>query len=161
MGISFSSRIGLGAGVDKNGLHLDKWAKCCGFIELGSVTMNQHSGHSDKLLLKDKIRDTIVNRLGCPNLGIDALIIKIREFKQTHPTFPVGVSIAITEHANPAAQFRECYTKLAPHVSWITLNLSSPNVPGLRDLQQAKHLETIFNSLVPRLVPICVKISPS
>ncbi len=171
MGITFPNPIGLAAGLDKNGEHLDALAALgFGFIEIGTVTPRPQPGNPKPRIFRIPQANAIINRLGFNNQGVDQLIENI---KQSNYTGILGINIGKnfdTPIAHAAEDYRICLSKAYQYASYITINISSPNTHNLRQLQSADALDTLLSLLKSeqqslaqkhgKYTPIVVKIAP-
>ena len=172
-GLTFDSPIGLAAGLDKNGVAIDFWSALgFGFVEVGTVTPENGQIGNDKPRLARHIpQNAIINRMGFNNRGSVALAGRL---KQRRTSIPIGANIGKAK-VTPLDQATGDYVKTMSDVwsccDYITVNVSSPNTPGLRDLQaidQLAELVTTLNSENQRLAkhhqkscrPIFLKIAP-
>ncbi|MBX2885813.1 MAG: quinone-dependent dihydroorotate dehydrogenase [Granulosicoccus sp.] len=171
MGLTFPNRIGLAAGLDKNADYLDGLgALGFGFIEVGTVTPRPQPGNPKPRLFRLTDEHAIINRLGFNNLGVDHLV---RQVKDRHYKGVLGINIGKNadtplEQAND--DYIHCLRKVYAYADYVTVNISSPNTPGLRDLQHGSMLRDLFGSLKEvqrelhnkhgRYTPIAVKIAP-
>jgi dihydroorotate dehydrogenase len=170
LGLNFPNRIGLAAGLDKNGLALPAWAALgFGFIEVGTVTAKPQPGNLKPRIFRFPEQNALVNRLGFNNDGADAIAHRLRKLKESGrwPAVPVGINIgksAVTPVADAAADYLYSFERLHQFADYIVLNVSSPNTPGLRELQGAnalsKLLRTIGEKNLGTRKPIVVKIAP-
>jgi dihydroorotate dehydrogenase len=171
MGLGFPNRVGLAAGLDKNGDYIDGLAALgFGFIEIGTVTPRPQPGNPRPRLFRLPARQALINRMGFNNEGIDYLLARVR---QSRYRGILGINIGKNKDT-PAARsiddYLECMKKAYPVAGYITINISSPNTPGLRDLQNIRELETLLSELIrlrsalarqfERHVPLAVKIAP-
>jgi dihydroorotate dehydrogenase len=171
MGLVFPNRVGLAAGLDKNGDYIDALAALgFGFIEIGTVTPRPQPGNPRPRLFRLPDRQAIINRMGFNNKGIDYLLTRV---KQSRYRGILGINIGKNKDT-PADKsiddYLECMKKAYPVAGYITINISSPNTPGLRDLQNTRELETLLSELTrlrsklsaesARHVPLAVKIAP-
>ncbi len=171
MGIDFPHPVGLAAGLDKNGNYLDALSKLgFSFIEVGTITPRPQSGNPLPRLFRLPQIAALINRMGFNNMGVDALINNLKHSKYQGI---LGINIGKnkdTPIAKAAEDYTFCLQKVYPYASYITINLSSPNTPDLRILQQAAFfsdfLTTICNTQkrlidhYQRFVPLVIKISP-
>ena len=173
MGIDFPSRVGLAAGFDKNGDHIPGLASLgFGFLEIGTVTPRAQDGQALPRIFRLENDDALINRMGFPNKGVDYLVERLSAL--TPPTHPV-LGINIGKNGNTSLEdaindYKHCLTRVYPHADYITVNLSSPNTPGLRELQGGKYLPGLLAGLkaeqarlakeTGRYVPLVVKVSP-
>ncbi|MFM2484069.1 quinone-dependent dihydroorotate dehydrogenase [Celerinatantimonas yamalensis] len=171
MGISFPNPVGLAAGLDKNGECLDAFAAMgFGFLEVGTVTPKPQEGNEKPRLFRLLDAEGIINRMGFNNKGIDYLIEQI---KKSNFKGVLGINIG-KNFTTPVEQGKDdyliCLEKAYPYASYIAVNISSPNTPGLRTLQYGDALDDLLNSLVQRrqqlaeqhgkYKPLVVKIAP-
>jgi dihydroorotate dehydrogenase len=163
MGLRFRNRVGLAAGFDKDGLAIRGWAALgFGFVELGTVTPRAQSGNPRPRLFRLPADEALVNRMGFNNAGADALARRIAEERRHLPDgFVIGVNIGRNrdgdERDYPAAA-----RAVAPVADYLAINVSSPNTPGLRGLQEPAQLAGIVESVADAAPgrPILVKLSP-
>ena len=171
LGLTFPNRVGLAAGFDKDGECLNALGLLgFGFVEVGTVTPKPQSGNRKPRLFRDTRGRSVVNRLGFPNRGADALAERLARRRRVGVC---GVNIGKnyrTPLKRASADYLYCYERLFPHADYVALNVSSPNTPDLRDLQRADHLLPILSALMEsrralrsrfgRDVPILVKLAP-
>lgn len=167
-GLNFPNRVGLAGGMDKNGILLDDWAHFgFGFAEIGTVTPKAQSGNPKPRMFRLVEDEAIVNRMGFNNKGIDHLALR---FKKRKPAgFILGANLGknkTTENNLAEADYCLGMDRLFPYADYFTLNISSPNTPGLRDLQHPERVKTLLSALIgyrndlPLRRPIFVKIDP-
>jgi len=174
-GLTFPNPIGLAAGLDKNAECLPAWqALGFGFIEVGTVTPKAQPGNPKPRLFRLPQDNALINRMGFNNKGIDFLVTQLKNLPlQNKNICPVGINIGKnkdTPTSSAPQDYLTCFEKAYPYADYITVNLSSPNTPGLRDLQQGELLEGILAPLMAQRivlsdqyeknVPILVKIAP-
>jgi len=171
MGLRFPNGIGLAAGLDKNGAHLDALgAMGFGFIEAGTVTPRPQPGNPRPRLFRLPRAEALINRMGFNNEGVDALLANVAK---TRYRGILGINIgknADTPIENAAEDYLFCLRKVYSSASYVTVNISSPNTRNLRDLQSAAALDRLLGTLKEeqarlaaahgRLVPMAVKIAP-
>jgi dihydroorotate dehydrogenase len=171
MGIEFPNRVGLAAGLDKNGAHIPGLdAMGFGFIEVGTVTPQAQPGNPKPRMFRIPQSNALINRLGFNNLGVDHLIENI---KRTNFKGILGLNIgknANTPIENALDDYLIGLDKVHPFASYITVNISSPNTKNLRQLQGADELSKLLSGLKQaraklakrdrRRVPIAIKIAP-
>jgi len=171
MGLEFTNPVGMAAGLDKNGDYIDALAALgFGFLEIGTVTPRPQSGNPQPRLFRLPEAEAIINRMGFNNKGVDHLV---RQVQRTRYSGILGINIGKnfdTPLERAVDDYLICMNKVYPFASYITVNLSSPNTPGLRDLQFGEPLENLLVSLKQRqtelankhgcYVPIAVKIAP-
>ena len=171
MGIKFPNAIGLAAGLDKNAGHIDALSQCgFGFIEVGTVTPLAQPGNDRPRLFRLAEDNAIINRMGFNNAGVAALINNV---KRTHKSCVLGINIGknkATPLENAVDDYLICMQQVYDYADYITINISSPNTPGLRDLQHGEGLTRLLTQLkdkqaeleqqTQRYVPLAVKIAP-
>lgn len=171
MGLVFPHQVGLAAGLDKNGEHLDALAKLgFSFIELGTVTPKGQTGNPKPRLFRIPEAKAIINRMGFNNLGVDALIENVR--KANYKGI-LGINIGKNKETTldrAVDDYLYCLSKVYEYASYITINISSPNTPDLRQLQTGDYLAGLLAQLQKqqlkladqfgRHVPLVVKVSP-
>jgi dihydroorotate dehydrogenase len=169
-GLDFPNPIGLAAGLDKNGVALPAWAALgFGFIEIGTVTAKAQPGNPKPRIFRLPTQQALINRLGFNNDGADAIADRLRKLRNSGrwPAVPVGINIG-KSRATPLDQAKDDYLYslrlLRDFADYITLNISSPNTPGLRDLQEPQNLSELLRATAseagPTRKPFMVKISP-
>ncbi len=173
-GISFKNPIGLAAGFDKNAAYIPLMARLgFGHIEVGTVTPLAQPGNDKPRLFRLKKDKALINRMGFNNDGVDIMVenlkrnsvIKARKKYQVIIGGNIGKN-KITLNENAWQDYVICFEKLFDHVDYFVVNVSSPNTPGLRDLQEKEPLKNIINKLQeinnqkPTAKPILLKIAP-
>src|SRR6476620_140181 len=145
-GLNFPNPIGLAAGLDKNGVALPAWeALGFGFIEIGTVTAKAQPGNPKPRIFRLPEQQALINRLGFNNDGADAIAERLRRLRRSGrwPAVPVGINIG-KSRTTPLEQATDDYLYsfrlLRDFADYITLNISSPNTPGLRELQEPERL---------------------
>src|SRR5437773_8255383 len=169
-GLTFPNPIGLAAGLDKNVVALPAWAAFgFGFIEIGTVTAVAQPGNSRPRIFRLPEQKALINRLGFNNDGADAVAERFRRLRKSGrwPAVPVGINIGksrTTPLERAADDYLHSFRLLRDFADYITLNVSSPNTPGLRELQEPAALSRLLHviSSEPTSVakPTVVKISP-
>lgn len=171
MGLNFPHPVGLAAGLDKNGDYLDALAKIgFSFIELGTVTPKPQEGNPKPRLFRLPKAQAIINRMGFNNLGVNALVNNV---KKANYKGILGINIGKNKDTaldKAAEDYLYCLRQVYEHASYITINISSPNTPDLRQLQQGDYFANLLSQLQAeqikladqfnRHVPLVVKISP-
>ncbi|HEX7068631.1 MAG TPA: quinone-dependent dihydroorotate dehydrogenase [Candidatus Limnocylindria bacterium] len=166
MGLHFRNRVGLAAGFDKDGVAIRGWAALgFGFIELGTVTPRAQAGNPRPRLFRLTDDEALVNRMGFNNAGADALARRIADARPHLPDgFVVGVNIG-RNRDTPDERAADDYVAAAAAVAnvadYLVLNVSSPNTPGLRGLQDPERLTellSVVRKAAPR-PPLLVKLS--
>ena len=136
-GITFPNPVGLAAGLDKNAEHLDALDTLgFGFIEVGTVTPKPQPGNDKPRMFRLPQHEAIINRMGFNNAGVDALV---RNVQQSGYHGVLGINIGKnkdTPNEKAVSDYLLCLTRVYEHASYVTVNISSPNTQGLRDLQQ-------------------------
>ena len=162
-GVAFPNRIGLAAGFDKNALALDYWHRFgFGFVEIGTVTWHAQPGNDRPRLFRLPADKALINRMGFNNDGAVAVAERLARSK---PKIPVGVNLGkskITEIEDAHNDYRQSFEVLQTLGDYFVVNVSSPNTPGLRSLQDKEPLLRIFDALrgVNSTKPMFVKIAP-
>src|SRR6266513_1523589 len=169
-GLTFPNPIGLAAGLDKNGVALPAWAALgFGFIEIGTVTSMAQQGNPKPRMFRLPAQQAVINRLGFNNDGADLIAKRLRGLRQSQrwPAVPVGINIGksrTTPLERAADDYLYSFRLLRDFADYITLNVSSPNTPGLRELQEPAALSQLLHAIgsEPGPVPktLVVKISP-
>lgn len=176
-GIDFPGRVGVAAGLDKNGLGLRAWGSLgFGFAELGTVTAQAQPGNERPRLFRLPEHGAIVNRMGFNNLGAPALAARLAAAGVVRGNGAVGIPLGIslgktktTPLAAATADYLASFRLLAGYADYVAVNVSSPNTPGLRSLQDAAALRDLTTTLVAeaahrageqRPVPVFVKLAP-
>jgi len=169
-GLKFPNPIGLAAGLDKNGVALPAWAALgFGFIEIGTVTAKAQPGNPKPRIFRLPEQQALINRLGFNNDGADAIAQRLAALRVSGrwPAVPVGINIGrsrTTPLEQAAGDYLYSFRVLRDFADYITLNISSPNTPGLRELQEPEKLSELLYAIgkeagtAPK--PLVVKISP-
>lgn len=148
LGLQFENPVGLAAGFDKDGLVTHGLSAFgFGFVELGTVTKYPQEGNPRQRLFRFENDRALVNRMGFNNKGAGALA---RRLSRTHHMVPIGISIGKSKRAEldeAAADYRFTLERLYDHGDYFAINVSSPNTPGLRELQDKKFLIEIVRTL--------------
>lgn len=175
MGLDFGARLGLAAGFDKNAVGIDALAALgFGFVEIGTVTGEPQPGNPRPRLARLTADRAVVNRMGFNNDGAEAVAGRLRRRAERwadRPRRPVlGVNIGKTKvvpEDSAIADYQKSTGLLAPFADYLVVNVSSPNTPGLRDLQAVAKLEPLLEAVrrraeesAGRHVPLLVKIAP-
>jgi dihydroorotate dehydrogenase len=163
MGNQFENPIGLAAGFDKNAIALNQWHRLgFGFCEVGTITPLAQPGNDKPRLFRYPQHQAIINRMGFNNDGAVAIAGRI---KSARYSIPIGINLGknkITPNERAVEDYVAAFQKLKGLGSYYVVNVSSPNTPGLRDLQSANFLGEIAQALfaVQSDASILVKISP-
>jgi dihydroorotate dehydrogenase len=171
MGLEFPNPVGLAAGLDKNASCVDALATLgFGFVEVGTVTPRPQSGNPRPRLFRLPGAGALINRMGFNNQGVDAVVANLARRRQ-----PGIVGVNIGKNRNTPLKhalddYLHCLGEVYPHASYVTVNISSPNTPGLRELQFGETLDRLLTALKAsqqqladaygRYVPLAVKIAP-
>lgn len=170
-GIEFPNPVGLAAGLDKNGECIDAFSQMgFGFIEVGTVTPRPQVGNDKPRLFRLPQAQAIINRMGFNNHGVDALVENV---KRSRYKGVLGINIGKnkdTPNEQGKDDYVTCMRKVYAYASYITVNISSPNTPGLRDLQFGAALDELLQTVRQeqlslqvkhqKYVPVFVKIAP-
>ena len=166
-GLKFRNPVGLAAGFDKNALLYDEFAGYgFGFVEVGTVTPRPQPGNPKKRLFRLKQDEAIINRMGFNNDGVEQIAARLRK-RRTDVI--IGGNIGknkVTPNENATEDYLICFEKLFEVVDYFVVNVSSPNTPNLRALQDKEPLTRLLtalqerNSGKPRSKPILLKIAP-
>ena len=167
-GVTFPNPVGLAAGMDKNALALPAWeALGFGFIEIGTITAHAQPGNPRPRLYRYPEQNALINRMGFNNEGAEAVARRLETLKNSGrwPRIPVGVNLGkskITELKDAPADYLASFRRLLAFGDYFVVNVSSPNTPGLRSLQDRGALTAIIRALrdVDASKPLLVKIAP-
>ncbi|MCC8363567.1 quinone-dependent dihydroorotate dehydrogenase [Lysobacter sp. A6] len=170
-GLQFPNPVGLAAGLDKNGEHIDALlALGFGFIEIGTTTPRPQEGNPKPRMFRLPDQRAVINRLGFNNLGVDALVRNVEKAKRRGV---LGINIGKnkdTPNESAESDYLYCMERVYALADYITVNISSPNTAGLRELQEEQQLRRLVAALREaqerlaaqhgRRVPMLVKIAP-
>ena len=163
LGLRFRNRVGLAAGFDKDGLASRGWAALgFGFVELGSVTPRPQAGNPRPRLFRLPTDEALINRMGFNNAGADALARRIAAARPSLPEgFVIGVNIGRNRDGDEA-DYPAAARAVAEVADYLAVNVSSPNTPGLRQLQDADRLRAILEAVADAAPgrPLLAKLSP-
>lgn len=171
-GLTFPNPVGLAAGLDKNGAHIDALlALGFGSIEIGTVTPRAQPGNPKPRMFRLPQHKAVINRLGFNNEGVDALVANVERARRK--TGLLGINIGRnkdTSNDRAASDYLYCLERVYPLADYITVNISSPNTAGLRELQEEQALRQLIGALREsqeelgaqhgKRVPMLVKIAP-
>ena len=171
-GLDFPNPVGLAAGLDKNGEHIEGlFGLGFGYVEIGTITPRPQAGSAKPRLFRLPGHGAIINRMGFNNLGVDALVRNV-EAVQRRPG-PLGINIGKnkdTPNEDALSDYLICMEKVYPLADYITVNISSPNTAGLRELQEEQALRRLVAGLREaqeqlaakhgKRVPMLVKVAP-
>ena len=172
LGLVFDNPVGLAAGLDKNGAHVDALlALGFGFIEVGTVTPKPQIGNPKPRMFRLSRYNAIINRLGFNNDGVDALVRNVGRARRRHGL--LGINIGKnkdTPNESAESDYLFCLERVYPLADYITVNISSPNTAGLRELQEEQALRRLVGNLREaqerlgaqhgKRVPMLVKVAP-
>jgi dihydroorotate dehydrogenase len=167
-GVAFPRRVGLAAGMDKNGVALRGWeALGFGFVEIGTITARPQPGNARPRLFRYLEQAALVNRMGFNNDGADAIASRLHRLRKTAtwPAIPVGINLGKSKKTpldEASADYLYSFRALRSLGDYFVINVSSPNTPGLRELQETDRLSDIVHTLRsedPR-ARLLVKIAP-
>ncbi len=166
-GLNFPNPVGLAAGFDKDGIAAGMWQYLgFGFAELGTVTYHPQPGNPQPRLFRLPQDRAALNRMGFNNLGSEVMAAALAQRQQGDFTIPIGINLGkskITELDAAAGDYLGSFKRLKDLGDYFVINVSSPNTPGLRDLQAIEPLRVIFDTLQQEnqgQKPILVKIAP-
>lgn len=173
MGLDFPNRLGLAAGLDKNGIAIAAFDRMgFGFIEVGTVTPRPQKGNEKPRLFRLPEHQAIINRMGFNNAGVTALVEKVAAAKANSRAL-IGINLGKnkdTPNENALEDYRIGMEAAYAQADYLCINISSPNTAGLRDLQHGEALKQLLNGIKEaqsrcqtqhqRYVPIVVKIAP-
>lgn len=170
--LEFPNRVGLGAGFDKNARYLRE-LECLdfGFVEIGTVTPLPQAGNDKPRLFRLPKDKALINRMGFNNDGVEVIALRLQKTKKQIPTSKmiIGGNIGknkVTPNEEAWKDYEICFKKLHPFVDYFVVNVSSPNTPGLRELQEKDSLRKILTHLQKINVeqeqpkPLLLKIAP-
>jgi dihydroorotate dehydrogenase len=166
-GVDFPNPVGLAAGMDKDGRALAAWpALGFGFVEVGTVTAHGQPGNERPRLFRLPAHRAVVNRMGFNNAGAAALAARLEAGAAgaagPSPGVPLGISLGkskVTPLEDAVDDYVQSFKQLRDHGDYFAVNVSSPNTPGLRALQDREHLDALLAALVGEK-PVLVKIAP-
>lgn len=173
-GITFPNRVGMAAGLDKNGRVIDGLgAMGFGFVEVGTVTPKAQPGNPKPRMFRLPEANALINRLGFNNEGLDAFLANVKRARFRQQGGILGLNIgknAVTPIENAVDDYLICLEGVYPHADYVTVNISSPNTKNLRALQSDEALDALLGQLQTRrqdlikrhgrTVPMFVKIAP-
>ncbi len=172
LGLTFPNPVGLAAGMDKNGAHIDALlALGFGFVEIGTVTPRAQPGNPKPRMFRLTEHQAVINRLGFNNLGVDALVRNVERARRK--TGLLGINIGRnkdTSNDRAVSDYLYCLERVYPLADYLTINISSPNTAGLRELQEEQALRQLIGTLRDaqeelgaqhgKRVPMLVKVAP-
>jgi dihydroorotate dehydrogenase len=165
LGLSFTNPIGLAAGFDKDAVAARPLARLgFGFVETGTVTPRPQTGNPRPRIFRLEQDRAVINRLGFNNRGIAEYCERLTRLAPKPRRVPIGANLGINkEGADPERDYPALVAAVAPHADYIVINVSSPNTPGLRDLQSEARLSAMLQAIAAAVAarpPLLVKLSP-
>ncbi len=152
-GLKFPNPVGLAAGMDKQAAAVPVWAALgFGFSELGGVTWQAQPGNPAPRMFRAVSQQALINRMGFNNLGAEAMTLRLAEWREQGrwPNHPIGINLGKSKNAalaEAASDYSRSFRALWPHADFFVVNVSSPNTPGLRQLQDRTALDEILAAL--------------
>ncbi len=169
-GLDFENPVGLAAGFDKNADVIQPLFNLgFGFVEVGTVTPKPQSGNPRPRIFRDPSNEAVINRMGFPNGGLDIFKRNVERFRQSHPDTKgiVGLNIGMNkDQGKPEKDYKHLVNELAGLADYLTVNISSPNTPGLRNLQSKENLVPLLQEILNERArankqpPLFVKLAP-
>jgi dihydroorotate dehydrogenase len=169
-GLTFPNPIGLAAGFDKNAEGVSIWPRLgFGFMELGTITPRAQPGNPSPRIFRLPAQQGLINRLGFPNVGMDEVARRLEKIKTSGcwPRVPVGLNIGKNKETpleEAGRDYLACFRRTRDLADYFVVNVSSPNTPGLRQLQQGGLLDSILGPLRDEdsqaIRPLLIKIAP-
>ena len=173
LGLTFPNPVGLAAGLDKDGRHVDALLGLgFGFVEVGTVTPRPQAGNRKPRMFRLREHQAIINRLGFNNAGVDALVRNVGRARRRGDGI-LGINIGKnrdTPNESASVDYLHCLERVYPLADYVTVNISSPNTAGLRELQEEQALRRLVGDLREaqerlasrhgRRVPVLVKVAP-
>ncbi|HEX7036924.1 MAG TPA: quinone-dependent dihydroorotate dehydrogenase [Pseudomonadales bacterium] len=176
MGLTFRNPVGLAAGLDKDARAVEGLARLgFGFVEVGTVTPRAQPGNPRPRLFRLPEAHALINRMGFNNLGVDAMVARLERLRRRGRLGDTRLGVNVGKNRDTpleraADDYRRCIEAVFPYADYLTLNLSSPNTPGLRTLQSQAALAPLLEQIKEaqaraadrhrRRVPVLVKIAP-
>jgi dihydroorotate dehydrogenase len=163
LGLDFRNPIGLAAGFDKDAVAILPLLRLgFGFVEAGTVTPRPQEGNPRPRLFRLTEDAAVINRMGFNNAGLDSYLARLRDLRRPLPGV-LGANVGVNkEGADPERDYPTLCRAVAPLADYVTINISSPNTPGLRDLQGEARLASILDAVQPGTLgkPVLVKLAP-
>lgn len=171
-GLKFRNPVGLAAGFDKDAQCLPAWQNLgFGFAEIGTVTPRAQPGNPAPRVFRIPEAKALINRLGFPNVGAAAVAKRLGELQRQGrwPRIPIGINIGKMKETpleEADRDYFECFEALHPYADFVVVNISSPNTPGLRQLQDKRFVEALFKPMLEARkthhlpTPVLLKIAP-
>lgn len=165
-GLNFKNPVGVAAGLDKNGAHIREFSSFgFGFVEVGTITPEPQIGNPKKRLFRLEKDNAIINRMGFNNEGLEKILTRLKNNYDVIIGGNIGKNKS-TPNAEAKLDYLKCFKKLYDYVDYFVINISSPNTPGLRELQTPNFLRDLFKDVNierakrKKYKPILIKISP-
>ena len=165
-GLKFKNPVGLAAGFDKDAKLYNELSNFgFGFIEIGTLTPKPQDGNPKKRLFRLQSDSAIINRMGFNNGGVHAAVVRLKKNKNVLIGGNIGKN-KVTANEDAASDYEICFDALYDYVDYFVVNVSSPNTPNLRELQEKEPLTKLLqglqnkNALRPKQKPILLKIAP-
>ncbi len=169
-GMKFPNPVGLAAGFDKNAEAISGiLGMGFGFVEVGTVTPKPQGGNPTPRIFRDVKTKSVINRMGFPNEGCRVFKDNIKKFRASNPSCktPIGLNIGMNkDQTEPEKDYIYLIQEVGEYADYLTVNVSSPNTPGLRDLQSPEFLEPLLKTLISEKnkldnkPPLFVKLAP-
>ncbi len=169
-GLDFPNPVGLAAGFDKNAEVIGPMLQMgFGFVEVGTVTPKPQAGNPRPRIFREPAHDAVINRMGFPNEGLTVFQRNLINFlnKPNRPAGIVGINIGMNkDQTEPAKDYTLLIDRLGDKADYLTVNISSPNTPGLRDLQSPEFLAPFLETLLKQReescagTPLLLKLAP-
>ena len=169
-GLNFSSPVGLAAGYDKDAEVIKPlFSLGFGFVEVGGITLRPQQGNTAPRLFRLTEDEAIINRMGLNSVGVDTVVKRLEKRSIRTLSGPLIINLGLNKDSqSPASEYAELAARLAPFADILTLNVSSPNTPGLRSLQETHKLKVIVEAVrvvisklgVPNKPSLLIKIGP-
>jgi len=163
-GLKFPNPLGLAAGIDKNAVAVNRWAGMgFGFAEIGTVTAHPQPGNPKPRLFRYPEHQAVINRMGFNNEGSESVAKRLAAVSSG---IPLGVNLGkskVTSNDAASEDYRSSMSRLAKFADYVVVNVSSPNTPGLRDLQSTDALRPVLQAVMgenPERKPVLVKVAP-
>ena len=165
-GLNFKNPVGVAAGLDKNAAHIREFSSFgFGFVEVGTITPEPQIGNPKKRLFRLEKDNAIINRMGFNNEGLEKILTRLKNNYDVIIGGNIGKNKS-TPNAEAKLDYLKCFNKLYDYVDYFVINISSPNTPGLRELQTPNFLRDLFKDVNierakrKKYKPILIKISP-
>ena len=165
-GLNFKNPVGVAAGLDKNAAHIREFSTFgFGFVEVGTITPEPQIGNPKKRLFRLEKDNAIINRMGFNNEGLEKILTRLKNDYDVIIGGNIGKNKS-TPNAEAKLDYLKCFKKLYDYVDYFVINISSPNTPGLRELQTPNFLRDLFKDVNierakrKKYKPILIKISP-